>query len=543
MSVESKETTGKKKFGFRDVRAAAALLASGRPPKSIQIKKSSGVSSKLSKLKNKVSGATSKILKSKIVGAATTAALGPVAVAFAAKLIGKVKLPKFGFGKLGGGASKVTAIAAGVALGAKIIEETNPEKIRRPLNEGLSASASAMAKPLAETVAKSVATGLVSASLGSGLPMRPREFKTPSSLVKSPRFFNPLNDSFTLDAKENTIAEKAVKHVSISTPENRLYPQRGLLEDEIMYRLVLLAENVYAPTNQYTIDRGWGAVKILDGFRVENSTTSDHEKGEALDLTLGDGSLNNTERCFDLAQWMRDNILYDQLILCFDASAGGQVWIHASFRPDARRRQVLTKAFNDTHVDGLHIYEWTPASSEDQALQAAGDAFSTMLADRQQRLQPIGLDTPTPQDLAGNGIGVGTSGGFGGDCVFPPAGQGSPLDTPNYWEAPPGLNLSSGALYNEIREGINSALGLDINNPEDLDALNRGSGDSFDVGYWISKSQVPDQLTGGRWVVGFHEYWLARIVNCYEGGDCGSASATVSAKYEVDVRWSSNFIC
>jgi len=255
---------------------------------------------------------------------------------------------------------------------------------------------------LAKTAAAGIATSLMSGSpLASGLPTVPRQFKTTASLFKSPRFFNPKNESFALDQAEAIVAASAVKQVTISTSAGRLYSQRGLLEDELMHRLTLLAENVYAPTNQYSILAGWGALTILEGFRAENSTTSAHEIGEAIDITLGNGDLTNAERCFQLAVWMRDHILYDQLILCFDASGGGQVWIHASFRLTARRRQVLTKAFNDTHTDGLHHYQYASATTEQTTLVTEGENFSAMLANRQARLQPVGLDTALPQTSGG----------------------------------------------------------------------------------------------------------------------------------------------
>lgn len=412
MSVDIKDTKGKKKFAFRDVRKAAELLASGRPPRSITFKKFNAASKKLSKLKNKVSGATSKILKSKITSAATTALLGPVAGAFAAKLLGKVKLP--GFGKLTGGVSKVQSAARSVSLGASIAEETNAEKIRRPLKEGLSASPSAMAKALGETSGASLAGSMLSAvPLAAALPTLPREFKTATSLVKSPRFFNPLNETYPLDATELAATERAVKHVTVSTPTERLYPQRGLLEDELMYRLTLLAENIYAPTQTYAVSQGFGSVKILEGFRAENSATSQHEVGEAMDITLGDGTLTHSAHCFALAQWMRDHILYDQLILCFDVSGGGQVWIHASFRVDGRRRQVLTKAFNDIHMEGLHLLRPAPVTSDELLLQRAGAQFESMLADRQKRLEPVGLDTLRPQELPVESFGSDTINGGG----------------------------------------------------------------------------------------------------------------------------------
>ncbi len=397
-------TKGKNKFAFRDIRNTAELLASARPPKSLKMKFINPVSKKLSKFKNKITALKAKFdeQKAKVnvqipdslkpaASAATNVALGVAAQAFTAKLAGKVNLP--GGENLGGAISKISSAASAISLGVNIIQEMDPKKIRRPLKEGLSASASAMAEPLAKTAAASIATSLVTgASLASGLPTIPRQFKTAASLIKSPRFFNPKNMSFAVPEVDKVAAEKAIVLVTISTAQARLYPQRGLLEDELMYRLTLLAENVYAPTNKYAQSRGWGSLTILEGFRAENSGTSQHEMGEAIDITLGD-----SQKCYELAIWMRDHILYDQLILCFDVSGGGQVWIHASFRPTARRRQVLTKAFNDTHIDGLHHYRYSTATGSQVALEKKGEAFGNMLADRQARLQPVGLDTVLPQ--------------------------------------------------------------------------------------------------------------------------------------------------
>ena len=429
---EKKDTQGKKKFAFRDVRSAVELLASGRPPFSLKFIKSNPVSKKLSKFTSKAKsaiskGLSSKFIKTKLISAATTAAMGPIGAAVFAKVAGKVKIP--GAGKITGGVGKITGsltsvskLAQSAAAGVSIVEETNPEKIRRPLKEGLSASASAAAKPLAETAAASTIQSLMTgAPLASALPTLPTPFKTAASLARSPRLFNPTGTAYVVDAKEKQVADAAVKHVVISTPESRLYPQRGLLEDELMYRLTLLAENVYAPTRDYAQTAGLGTVQILEGFRSENNAISQHEMGEAIDLTVGDGSLAVASQCFQLAQWMRDHILYDQLILCFDQSGGGQVWIHVSFKIDGRRRQVLTKTYNDTHVPGLHIYAPTVGSdTSTQTNVQTGEKLLNVLAERQQRLQPVGLDTELPQQkelsttLLDAAIAAGGAGGAGG---------------------------------------------------------------------------------------------------------------------------------
>lgn len=411
--------TGDDQYGCGDTRPPEKVAESSAPAKEIKFPKQSPSVGKLARIANKIAGSklgaalkskAISTLKSKALPLASKAALGPIGGAIAAKIAGKYATPLLG--KLAGNLSSVTK-AAGAASGAiTVVRETNLNKLRRPLVEGLSASASAAAKPLGETVAKSILSSLVSGkSLSDGLGSSIGTFKTAAALVKSPRFFNPKQRAFTVDPKDKEIAEKAVRHVEISNSEARLYPQAGLLEDEIMYRLVLLAENVYAPTRAYAERRGWGAPEILDGFRAENSTTSPHERGEALDITLGDAT-----RCFELAQWMRDHILYDQLILCHDISNGGQTWIHVSFTVDNRRRQVLTKTFNDTFVDGLHIYERSSGTdtATEQNVQE-GDKFITMLAERQQRLSPVNADTQTPQQQAG----LGSSGGEGEECGKP----------------------------------------------------------------------------------------------------------------------------
>jgi hypothetical protein len=554
------DTSGKKKFAFRDVRDTAELLASGRPPKSLSFSKNNPASSKLGKLANKLKGNLTASLKSQAISIGLKAALGPVGGAIAGKVLGKFKL--FGGKKLTGGIGTATKAASSAALGVSIVEESNPDNIRRPLKEGLSASASAAGKSLSETVARSVAQSLVSgAPLGAGIPTLPREFKTASALVSSPRFFNPKATKYTLDSKEKTTAEKAVKYVVISTPEERLYPQSGLLEDEIMYRLTLLAENVYAPTRNYAQSSGLGVPYILEGFRSETTGTSQHERGEAIDITVGDGSLAAASSLYQLARWMRDNILYDQLILCYDISGGGQAWIHVSFSIDARRRQVQTKTFNDTFVDGLHIYQ--PSTGTDTQAQRnieAGTKLLDMLAERQQRLQPVGLDTQLPQEQpvsilsASAGAGGSSDGGGGGACegvVFP--APGTDPTNPYYWELPPGISIDPGYLRQAIRNDIynDAALRLPDGRPIDIDteegrAALSCSGEPFSVDGWVGYSSKPDTLSDGRWVIGWQGYWLARIENAYNSkcSETGSADPRrCSSANVIDPKWTSKWPC
>lgn len=404
------DQTGKKRFAFRDVRSDAELLASGRPPKDVKFKKSNPAVKKVSKTNAKATGASAlSAIASRALPLAAKAAFGPVGGAVAAQIAGK-----YGgalLGKLRGTPSTAKKSADNSTMGAVIQEETDPNKIRRPLGatpeKGVSsASASAAGKEMAKTFAKSMLLSVLpSAASASGLPTKERIFKTAASLAISPRFFNPLNRNFTLNASDKSKAEKAVRHVTISTNEARLYPQAGLLEDEIMYRLTLMSENVFAPTKQWNPN-----VRILEGFRAENSTTSQHERGEAMDITAGGVTEN-----FALAVWMRDHVLYDQLILCHDIVGGS--WIHVSFTIENRRRQVLTKTFNDTFVDGLHLYQQSSGTDSVTTNNIqAGDRFIGVMSERQARLQPVDIDTELPQQSSDL---LGLIGGGEDECGTP----------------------------------------------------------------------------------------------------------------------------
>lgn len=468
----------KLRFAFRDIRTTVELLASGRPPKSIEIRRSNPVSKKLTSLtslaKKKIGGGLFGKLKKFAVKYAAKAALGPAGYAAFKVIDGKFNIS----GKIGGAISakfgknplsSLSKTASRASIGAKIIEETNPEKIRRPIREGLSASASAAARSLSETHAANIRASLISGiPMGSALPAIPRQFKTAASLVASHRFWNPTKATFELDANEVKLANNAVQYIPASTPDAVLYPQRGLLEDEIIYRLTLLAENVYAPTQAHAVSAGYGGLRILEGFRAEHTGTSPHETGEAIDITLGSGSLTFSRQCYELAQWMRDNILYDQLILCFSPIEGGQVWIHVSFTPDSRRRQVLTKPFNDLHVDGLHLYGGYSSATAQNAdvaymseVNDSADALMDTLVERQERSEPVALDTVNPVQSPANLITTGTvTGADGVECT-----------SACVVAAPPGVVWVSSAEVQNMANQVKSelmALGLTFKSADEL---------------------------------------------------------------------------
>lgn len=98
---------------------------------------------------------------------------------------------------------------------------------------------------------------------------------------------------------------------------------------------IALAKNIFEPVRAF---RG-APIKISSGYRslelnkrIGGSKTSQHIKGEAIDLPL-----TNNE-----AKWIIDNLDWDQLIFEFPDKNGDASWIHVSYTKHRKnRKQVL----------------------------------------------------------------------------------------------------------------------------------------------------------------------------------------------------------
>jgi len=521
----------KLRTAFRDTRTAADLLSAGRPPKSVSYNKKLSIPqslrNKLAKVQN-ITKATANAVSdvtdasdgkqaSKTADKLLLGATRFAAAATAASLFNLLN------GKSAGAVLSVQKAASAVSLGARIIEETDPTKLTRPYEDGLSINKAQAAQSLAVTTASSILGSLINGvPLASGIPPQFKIFKTLAALKASPRLFDPSKVKTTTDPATD-VTGNAAAFKPIGGPDDALVAQCGLLKDEIMYRLVLLAENVYTPIRDYVASMNFPPVKILEGFRAENTKNSPHERGEAIDITLGDGSLTNGSQLFDLAVWCRDHINYDQLILCFSDVAGGQAWIHISLSPSNNRRQVFTKPFNDVHREGLYhfnVYTDPVQLSSDQAyvdeqtsLAAAG---ITLLSARETLKQPIGVNTPEQSD----GFNAWTD----MDCGFvppPPYTNTTPINY--YWEPPVGVSLDAETIRTQIHDDILDSLGIDCYTEEGIQSLSVcDDGARFDIDYWIGVSQTPSSFSDGIWWVGWNGYYLSRIVNAVNNGDCAS---------------------
>lgn len=195
-----------------------------------------------------------------------------------------------------------------------------------------------------------------------------------------------------------------------SADDTIITPQLGLLEDDIVYRLSLLAANILQPLK----DR-YPNIVIISGFRQTNSGIGQHELGEAVDIQL---SNQTTLSLYEMAAYIRDTLSFDQLVLNFTLIGDQKPWVHVSFSPKSLRRQVITKDFADTFHPGLAIVE--PVTGEAAATilrnQAASDTLilteMTKLQNRQQRLAtPIVYsdDVTATTNLVGSSDGGGST--------------------------------------------------------------------------------------------------------------------------------------
>jgi hypothetical protein len=151
-----------------------------------------------------------------------------------------------------------------------------------------------------------------------------------------------LSPNFTLS--EMTKSETALRNNLDNTPG----------ETEIA-NLTVLAEKVLQPVR----DHYGKGVKVNSGFRHPNvnaavggSKTSDHCLGQAADIEIP-GVPNH-----ELAEWIKNNLEYTQLILEFyTRGIPDSGWVHVSYVPSNLKKQDLTATKENgktVYLPGLH---------------------------------------------------------------------------------------------------------------------------------------------------------------------------------------------
>ena len=117
--------------------------------------------------------------------------------------------------------------------------------------------------------------------------------------------------------------------------------------------LKLLCTHVLQPVR----DHFSHVVSVSSGYRSEalclaigSKTTSQHAKGEAADFEIY--GLSNKE----LADWIRENLEYDQLILEYwkeeDPNSG---WVQCSFNSEGNRKEYLRAYKNEGKTKYEHV--------------------------------------------------------------------------------------------------------------------------------------------------------------------------------------------
>ena len=107
---------------------------------------------------------------------------------------------------------------------------------------------------------------------------------------------------------------------------------------DVVKNLQALAENILQPVRDH-----FGVVTVSSGYRNKavnakagGSATSDHIKGFAADFEVY-GVQNKV-----LAEWIRDNLKFTQVILEFPGQNPNDGWVHCSYNPANLKNQCLT---------------------------------------------------------------------------------------------------------------------------------------------------------------------------------------------------------
>lgn len=117
---------------------------------------------------------------------------------------------------------------------------------------------------------------------------------------------------------------------------------------EHLANLKLLAENIFEPIREHFgrpifISSGYRSA-ALNKATPGASTTSQHSKGEALDIDMDGTEISNKQ----VFEFIKNNLNFDQMINEFDYS-----WVHVSFSSTGKQRKQILSA---TKVNGKTVY-------------------------------------------------------------------------------------------------------------------------------------------------------------------------------------------
>tara|TARA_R110000744_G_scaffold123045_1_gene228113 strand:- start:782 stop:1228 length:447 start_codon:yes stop_codon:yes gene_type:complete len=135
--------------------------------------------------------------------------------------------------------------------------------------------------------------------------------------------------------------KKISKHISYKESVRSNYAKKHKIEnepnEEQIENMHLIAEKVFEPLREWV----GGPIKVNSFFRsaelntgIKGSLTSQHLKGQAIDLTSMGGKTN-----LQIFNYIKDNLDFDQLI--WEYGRHNPVWLHVSYKSEKNRKQVL----------------------------------------------------------------------------------------------------------------------------------------------------------------------------------------------------------
>jgi hydroxymethylglutaryl-CoA reductase len=91
-------------------------------------------------------------------------------------------------------------------------------------------------------------------------------------------------------------------------------------------------------------------MKVTSSFRANTGGKSQHELGMAADMQFDGISKGDY---YDIAQWIKTKVVFDQLLLEYKTTGTGLPWIHISYNMNGNRHQILTMMNDKTAGQGL----------------------------------------------------------------------------------------------------------------------------------------------------------------------------------------------
>lgn len=135
--------------------------------------------------------------------------------------------------------------------------------------------------------------------------------------------------------------------------KHKLVDQNGLTKQQIVCNLSQLAKNILEPYLSILpggID-GYGTQwKITSGYR-QGSAKSQHNKGQACDISLAKSTNERNQATYDLVKSMESLVPYDQIILEYRGT--NENWIHTSYVETGRRKMAFTMLNDKTYGTGF----------------------------------------------------------------------------------------------------------------------------------------------------------------------------------------------